>query len=197
MAAEPGGSEPVPLAERSRWGRKIAAGEFVTSVEIVPPKGGVPDAMIERCRAIKEAGVDAVSVLDGPRAQSRMASVPSAMIIEREVGIETVFHYSCRDRNMMRMISDLLGAAAAGLHNILIITGDPSRESVQAALEAGASGYASKPFANLKEIIDLIDKSTERKKRWIKVKTDVAIDISQARDGKPSDSDSGDSSSKG
>ncbi len=125
VAAEPGGSEPVPLAERSRWGRKIAAGEFVTSVEIVPPKGGVPDAMIERCRAIKEAGVDAVSVLDGPRAQSRMASVPSAMIIEREVGIETVFHYSCRDRNMMRMISDLLGAAAAGLHNILIITGDP------------------------------------------------------------------------
>ena len=123
--AEPGGQQPVPLAERSRWGRKIAGGEFVTSVEIVPPKDWVATSMIEQCREIKEAGVDAVNVLDGPRAQSRMGSVPSAMIIEREVGIETVFHYSCRDRNMMRMIGDLLGAAGAGLRNILIITGDP------------------------------------------------------------------------
>jgi len=121
----PTGAEPVPLAERSQFGRKIASGDFVTSVEIVPEKGWRATAMIDRCRALKEAGVDAVNVLDGPRAQTRMGVLPSAIIIEREVGIETVFHYSCRDRNMLGMISDLLGAAAAGLRNILIVTGDP------------------------------------------------------------------------
>ena len=120
-----GGEDPVPLAERSNWGRKIAAGEFVSSVEITPPGGPDPREMIEGCRAVKEAGIDAVNILDAPRAQGLMASVPSSVIIQREVGIETVFHYTCRDRNMTRMISDLLGAAATGLRNILIITGDP------------------------------------------------------------------------
>ncbi len=125
VSSEPEGEEPVPMAERSAWGRKLAAGEFVTSIEILPPKDSVATGMIEGCRRIKAAGADAVSLLDGPRALSHMASLPSAMIIEREVGIETVFHYACRDRNMLRMISDLLGAAGAGLHNILVITGDP------------------------------------------------------------------------
>jgi homocysteine S-methyltransferase len=123
--SEPPGEEPVPLAERSHWGKKIAAGEFVTSVEIMPAKGWVATPMIQQSHQIKQAGIDAVSLLDGSRAQSRMGAVPSAMIIEREVRIETVFHYCCRDRNMMRMVSDLVGAAAAGLRNILIITGDP------------------------------------------------------------------------
>jgi homocysteine S-methyltransferase len=117
--------EPVPLAERSRWGRKLAAGELVTSVELVPPRGWHAGEMIDHCRTLKEAGIDAVHVLDSPRARSRMGVLPAALIIEREVGIETVFHYSCRDRNMLGMLSDLLGAAAGGLHNILIVTGDP------------------------------------------------------------------------
>ena len=71
------------------------------------------------------AGVDAVNLVDGPRAQSRMGVVPAALIVEREVGLETVFHYTCRDRNMLGMLSDLLGAAAGGLRNVLIVTGDP------------------------------------------------------------------------
>jgi methionine synthase I (cobalamin-dependent)/5,10-methylenetetrahydrofolate reductase len=123
----PQGLEPVPLANRSRWGRKIAAGEFVHSVEILPPRGWQTDEMLRKCRTLKIAGVDAVNILDGPRAQSRMGALASAMIIEREVGIETVVHYTCRDRNMLGMISDLLGAAAASLHNLLIVTGDPPR----------------------------------------------------------------------
>ena len=127
VAASAGGAQPVPLAERSRWGSKIAAGEFVTSVEIVPPKGVDPAPMLVQCRALKAAGVDAVNVPDGPRAQSRMGVLPSAMLIEREVGIETVIHYCCRDRNLLGMLSDILGAAAAGLRNILIITGDPPK----------------------------------------------------------------------
>ncbi len=124
----PAGVTPVPLAERSRWGAKIARGELVTSVEIVPPKGVDPSSMLAQCRALKAAGVDAVNVPDGPRAQSRMGVLPSAILIEREVGIETVIHYCCRDRNLLGMLSDIIGAHAAGLRNILIITGDPPED---------------------------------------------------------------------
>jgi homocysteine S-methyltransferase len=127
IAATPGGAAAVPLAERSGWGRKIAAGQFVSSVEIVPPKGVDPAPMLAQCRALKAAGIDAVNVPDGPRAQSRMGVLPSALMIEREVGLETVIHYCCRDRNLLGMLSDILGAAAAGLRNILVITGDPPK----------------------------------------------------------------------
>ena len=119
------GAQPVPLAARSQWARKLADGAFVRSVEIVPPRGWDPAGMLKQCRALREAGVDAVNLLDGSRAQSRMGVVPAALLVEREVGLETVFHYTCRDRNMLGMLSDLLGAAAGGLRNVLIVTGDP------------------------------------------------------------------------
>jgi len=119
--------EPVPLAERSRFGAKLAAGAFVTSVEIVPPKGCDAGAMLESVRLIHEAGVDAVNVPDGPRAQSRMSAMATSLLIEREVGIEAVVHYTCRDRNLLGMQSDLLGAAAMGLNNLLLVTGDPPK----------------------------------------------------------------------
>lgn len=125
--AAPAGVEEVPLADRSKWGAKLARRELVTSVEIVPPKGVDPAPMLQQCRALKAAGVDAVNVPDGPRAQSRMGVLPSAILIEREVGIETVIHYCCRDRNLLGMLSDVLGGHAAGLRNILIITGDPPK----------------------------------------------------------------------
>src|SRR5256885_1273958 len=123
----PAGVVEVPLSARPCWGAKLARGELVTSVEIVPPKGVDPTPMLEQCRALKAAGVDAVNVPDGPRAQSRMGVLPSAILIQREVGIETVIHYCCRDRNLLGMLSDILGAHAAGLRNILIITGDPPK----------------------------------------------------------------------
>jgi methionine synthase / methylenetetrahydrofolate reductase(NADPH) len=119
--------EPLPLGKRSRLGAKLAAGQFVTTVEIVPPKGVDPAPMFEQVRLLKAAGVDAVNVPDGPRAQSRMGALLSALMIEREVGLETVVHYACRDRNLLGMLSDLLGASAAGIHNLLIITGDPPK----------------------------------------------------------------------
>src|SRR6266571_672902 len=121
--ALPTGVAEVPLAQRSCWGAKLAAGQLVTSVEIVPPKGVDPAPMLEQCRALKAAGVDAVNVPDGPRAQSRMGVLPSAILIQREVGIETVIHYCCRDRNLLGMLSDILGAHAAGLRNIPIVAG--------------------------------------------------------------------------
>jgi methionine synthase / methylenetetrahydrofolate reductase(NADPH) len=125
---QPGASAgvgPVPLAQRSRLGQKLASGEWITSVEIAPPRGWNPTELVEQCHALQAAGIDAVSVLDSARAQSRMGVVPAAIIVQREVGLEPVFHYTCRDRNMLGMLSDLLGAAAGGLRNVLIVTGDP------------------------------------------------------------------------
>ncbi len=117
----------VPFAERSKWGKKIAAGEFVTTIEITPPKGPNPDKMIDSVHAIREAGVDAVNVPDGPRAQNRMGAIAVAVLLQQRVGIETVLHYCCRDRNLLGMHSDMLGCAALGLRNLLLITGDPPK----------------------------------------------------------------------
>src|SRR3989449_717 len=97
----PPGGAGGPSSEGSRRGAKIARGELVTSVEIVPPKGVDATPMLEQCRALKAAGVDAVNVPDGPRAQSRMGVLPSAILIQREVGIWAVIHYCCRDRNLL------------------------------------------------------------------------------------------------
>jgi homocysteine S-methyltransferase len=119
--------ESVPMAARSNWGKRIAAGEFVTTIEITPPKGPNPDKMVESVRTIKAAGVDAVNVPDGPRAQNRMGAIAVAVLLQQRVGIETVLHYCCRDRNLLGMHSDLLGCAALGLRNLLLITGDPPK----------------------------------------------------------------------
>jgi homocysteine S-methyltransferase len=119
--------EPVPLAERSKLAYKVAHNQFITTVEIVPPKGIDPAKMLEGVRKLKEAGVDAVNVPDGPRAQTRMGALAVSLLIEQQVGIEAVTHYCCRDRNLLGMLSDLLGAAALGLRNFLIITGDPPK----------------------------------------------------------------------
>jgi methionine synthase / methylenetetrahydrofolate reductase(NADPH) len=121
------GQDAVPLETRSQWGHKIAHGEFVTTIEIVPPKGPNPEAMIKSVQAIKEAGVNAVNVPDGPRAQNRMGAIAVAVLLQQRVGIETVLHYCCRDRNLLGMHSDLLGCAALGLRNMLLITGDPPK----------------------------------------------------------------------
>jgi methionine synthase / methylenetetrahydrofolate reductase(NADPH) len=119
--------QPVPLPERSAWGRKLAAGEFLTTVEIVPPRGIEPDRMLEGVRRLKAAGVDAVNVPDGPRAQMRMGVLATAVLVEQHAGIEAVVHYTCRDRNLLGMLSDLIGAHALGLRNLLLITGDPPK----------------------------------------------------------------------
>ncbi|HMS09763.1 MAG TPA: bifunctional homocysteine S-methyltransferase/methylenetetrahydrofolate reductase, partial [Pyrinomonadaceae bacterium] len=117
----------VAPEERSRWSAKIARGEFVTSVEVLPPKGCDAHTTLDSIRLLKEAGVDAVNIPDGPRAQTRMSAQATAVLVEREIGIEAVLHYCCRDRNLLGMMSDLLSAAALDLHNLLLITGDPPK----------------------------------------------------------------------
>ena len=117
----------IPPEERSKWSRKITLGEFVTSVEVLPPKGCDAKKTLESIRLLKDAGVDGVNIPDGPRAQTRMGAQATAVLVEREIGIEAVLHYCCRDRNLLGMMSDLLGAAALGLRNLLLITGDPPK----------------------------------------------------------------------
>ncbi len=126
-AEETLGVEPVSFAERSRWAAKLARGQFVSSVEIVPPRGVDATRMLNDTARLKTAGVDAVNVPDGPRAQSRMGALMTSVLIEQQVGIETVTHYACRDRNLLGMLSDLLGASAVGLRNLLVVTGDPPK----------------------------------------------------------------------
>jgi len=126
-SSRPKGCPPIPFEQRSLFAAKIARGEMVTSVEIVPPRGVDASKMLSDVGALKRAGVDAVNVPDGPRAQSRMGAMMTSLLIEQQVGIETVTHYCCRDRNLLGMLSDLLGASAIGLRNILLITGDPPK----------------------------------------------------------------------
>jgi homocysteine S-methyltransferase len=123
----PSDIQVVPPEERSNWSRKIVNGEFVTTVEVLPPKGCDARQTLDSIRLLKDAGVDGVNIPDGPRAQTRMSAQATAVLVEREIGMEAVLHYCCRDRNLLGMMSDLLGAAALGLRNLLLITGDPPK----------------------------------------------------------------------
>ncbi len=119
--------DAVPMAEKCGFAAKLAAGEKVTSVEITPPRSIDLKPMLAQCQTCKDAGVDAINIPDGPRASARISPMVAALAVEREVGIETVLHYCCRDRNLIGMQSDLLGGYAGGLRNYLIITGDPPK----------------------------------------------------------------------
>lgn len=124
---KPDDIQVIPPEDRSKWGNKIANGNFVTSVEVLPPKGCDAVRTLNSIRLLKEAGVDGVNIPDGPRAQTRMGALATAVLVEREIGIEAVLHYCCRDRNLLGMMSDILGAAALGIRNLLLITGDPPK----------------------------------------------------------------------
>ena len=119
--------QPAPLAERSLIGGRIARGEFVTLVEIVSPKGIDTSKELEGAALLHKLGVNAINVPDSPRASARMSAQSLCIQIQQKVGIETVLHYTCRDRNVLSMQSDLLGASSIGLKNVLCLTGDPPK----------------------------------------------------------------------
>jgi homocysteine S-methyltransferase len=118
---------PAPLAERSRIGSLVADGKFVTLVEIVSPRGIDCSREIEGARLLASLGVHAINVPDSPRASARMSAQSLCIQIQQQTGIETVLHYTCRDRNVLSIQSDLLGASSIGLKNILCLTGDPPK----------------------------------------------------------------------
>jgi homocysteine S-methyltransferase len=116
---------PVPREKKSLVASKLAGGEFVTMVEMVPPKGMDPSKQLQGAEKLKSSGVDAINIPDGPRASARMNGLALALLLQERVGIEAVLHYTCRDRNLLGIQSDLLGDAVLGIKNILAITGDP------------------------------------------------------------------------
>lgn len=118
--------EEVPFQQRSRLSGLMRK-QFLISVEIDPPRGLDPSKTLEGARLMKINGVDAINIADGPRASARMSPMVLAVLMEKRVGIETILHYCCRDRNLLGMQSDLIGAHAMGLRNLLIITGDPPK----------------------------------------------------------------------
>jgi len=117
----------VPLTERSRLGWKLAHRSWITTVELVPPRGYDLTDIIEKGRKLHRNGVDAINLPDGPRASSRISPMVVAQRILREAHIEPILHFCCRDRNLIGMQADLLGCAASDIHNLLFVTGDPPK----------------------------------------------------------------------
>ncbi len=115
------------MAERSKLGRLVAEGTFVSMVEIVSPKGISCRKEVEGARLLRDLGVHVINVPDSPRASARMSAQSLCIQIQQQTGIETVLHYTCRDRNVLSIQSDLLGASSIGLKNILCLTGDPPK----------------------------------------------------------------------
>ena len=116
----------IPRDDKSPLARKMGK-QFVVSVELDPPKGADPGRIIDRAQYCKENEIDAINVADGPRASARMSAQSLCVLLQNKVGIDTILHYTCRDRNLLGIQSDLLGAYALGLRNILAITGDPPK----------------------------------------------------------------------
>jgi homocysteine S-methyltransferase len=118
---------PIPTAHKSRVAQSLTRGTFVLGVELFPPRGFDTQSTIDRARTLKAHGVDVINIPDGLRAGARLSALVLAVLIEQQAGIETLLQYSCRDRNLLGIQSDLLGAHAIGLRNLLLVTGDPGR----------------------------------------------------------------------
>src|SRR6516225_3174774 len=117
----------VPREQKSRMANMLARGGFVVSVELAPPRGYQTDALVDQARRLKIRGVDLVNIPDSPRASAHMSALSAAVLIQQQAGVETVLHYACRDRNLLGMQADLLGAHSMGIRNLLVTTGDPPR----------------------------------------------------------------------
>ncbi len=117
----------IPMAEKSQLGAKLAAGKFVAFVEILPPRGVNASKEIEGARLCRDAGIDCINVPDGPRASARLSAQVTCQLIQTQAGIEAVLHFCCRDRNILSIQSELLGANTVGIRNLICITGDPPR----------------------------------------------------------------------
>ncbi len=118
-------AQPTPLAQKSRLASALARGRFVSVAEVLPPRGHECGVLVDRARALKIRGVDAINIPDSPRMRASTSALASAVIVEQQAGVETLLHYTCRDRNLLGMQSDLLGAHAMGIRNLLVTTGNP------------------------------------------------------------------------
>ena len=121
------GFEATPIMERSEFAKKLYSGKFCISVELDPPRGLDPARSVAGAAFLQENGIDVINIADGPRAMARMGPSALAQLVKHDSGMASVIHYCCRDRNLLGMQMDLLGANALGLRNILAVTGDPPK----------------------------------------------------------------------
>jgi len=159
MEKAPAGVKETPVAEKTPMSAKLASGHWVTSVELLPPKGADPSRVMTHVKKLAEAGVDCVNIPDGPRAMARMSPLALALLFKSQTGIEPILHYTCRDRNLLGMQSDILGAHAIGIRNILAITGDPPKlgnyPHATAVYDVDAIGLV-KMIRNLNRGLDIV-----------------------------------------
>ncbi len=165
--------ERVPLEEKSSWSAKISRGERVYALELLPPSGVAIAPLLQKTEAVKQAGFDAINIPDGPRASSRMSTILTAVMIEQRVGIETILHYTCRDRNLIGMQSDLLGIHAVGLRNVLLITGDPPKVGNY----PNATGVFDVDAIGLTNVVHQLNGGVDVGKRFIGEPTALSIGV--------------------
>jgi homocysteine S-methyltransferase len=125
VTVEPPASTETRADESSPLARKVRSGQFIISVEVDPPRGLNPNKMLQGAGLLKDAGVDCVDVGDSPMARVRMSCIAFAALCQQRVGVETLIHFTTRDRNLMALQSELLGAHALGIRNVIALTGDP------------------------------------------------------------------------
>ncbi len=137
----------VPVGKKSQLGAKLAAGQFVSFVEILPPRGVDASKEIAGAKLCRDHGIDCINIPDGPRASARMSAQVCCQLIQREAQIETVLHFCCRDRNILGIQSELIGAHTVGVRNLICITGDPPRmgsyPNATAVFDVDAIGLAN------------------------------------------------------
>src|SRR5207237_4672272 len=148
----------IPIDQKSTLGAKLAAGKFVAFVEILPPRGVDASKEIEGAKLCAAAGIDCINVPDGPRASARMSAQVTCQLFQQQARIETVLHFCCRDRNILSIQSELLGSHAAGVRNLICITGDPPRmgtyPDATAVFDVDAIGLV-RIASNLNRVLDL------------------------------------------
>jgi homocysteine S-methyltransferase len=114
-------------AEPSRLLSRLRAGTFLVTVELDPPRGHNIEKLVQGAKLLAERGVEVVDINDGSLGRVRMAVLPTALLVREATGLDISMHFTCRDRNLMGIQGDLLGAHALGVRNILAMTGDPPR----------------------------------------------------------------------
>jgi methionine synthase / methylenetetrahydrofolate reductase(NADPH) len=138
---------PVARPDKSRLACQLARGKFVVSVELAPPRGFATDAIIEQARLLRIRGIDAITIPDQIGGGARMSPLALAVLVEQAAGIETILQQSCRDHRLLTLQSDLLGAHAMGVRNLLLVTGEPLRRSdyddVTSVLEVDSVGLTN------------------------------------------------------
>ena len=138
---------PVAREQKSQMANTLALGGFVVSIELIPPRGFQAETLIAQARQVKESGGGLVNIPDIPRASARMSALSAAILVQQQSGVETILHYACRDRHLLGMQSDLLGAHAMGVRNVLLVTGDPPKvgdyPDAAAAPEVDSIGLAN------------------------------------------------------